>query len=174
MSYRSKLITHIGVPAGLLGVAAATRLAVQEGIPFYPDSYQFMLLARQLTASLPVQASLGMGGDAWGIPFHRVGYGFVAGMGTVAAMYFVAGLAFRSWWAGFLAGAVTAVSSLCDLGTGPVLVVVDEPVRSKLGSLAESANAGLARLFSVETTAPYLEGRSVRSETYPAVVYVAR
>lgn len=113
MSYPSKLITCIGVPAGLLGVAAATRLAAQEGIPFYPDSYQFMLLARQLTVSLPVQASLGMGGDAWGIPFHRVGYGFVAGMGTVAAMYFVAGLAFRSWWAGFLAGAVTAVSFHC-------------------------------------------------------------
>lgn len=64
--------------------------------------------------------------------------------------------------------------SHCRLGEGPVVVVVDESVRSKLGVLPADTHDSLERLFTVEIAAPYLDGRSVQFDTDPAVVYITR
>lgn len=97
-----RLILSVIPVVGVLAVAGAIRAAVQPGIPLYADSYQMMLLADGLTQSVPVSNLMGPSGDAWGVPFHRLGYSFVVAPFTLfsddpfapgVAVSFVAGIA---------------------------------------------------------------------------------
>ncbi len=66
--------------------------------------------------------------------------------------------------------------SLCTDGTygDHVLVVVDAAVRSHFGYLFESQLKEFPPLFQVATSAPYWEGRSIKYNVSPAVVYLLR
>lgn len=49
---------------GLTLSAALVRLSAQGGILLYPDSYQFLLVIRGLAEGIPLDATMGAGGDA--------------------------------------------------------------------------------------------------------------
>jgi hypothetical protein len=116
---------------GLTLLAVLIRLSAQDGILLYPDSYQFLLVIRGLAEGIPLDAAMGAGGDAWSIPFYRLGYpilasplhlvladaeaaaralSFVAGTATVPVAYLLARLALRSRAAAVGAGLVMALS----------------------------------------------------------------
>jgi hypothetical protein len=117
--------------AALTLLGALVRLNAQDGILLHPDSYQFLLVIKGLSHGVPLDASLGVGGDAWDIPFYRVGYPFLAfpiylfsrdpeqgakalslaaGVACVPAVYFLALLVLRSRAAAIGAGLALALS----------------------------------------------------------------
>ncbi len=116
---------------GLTLLALFIRLNAQDGILLYPDSYQFLLVIRGLAESIPLDAAMGAGGDAWSAPFYRLGYpilafplhlviadpetaakalSLAAGTATVPVVYVLARLALRSRVAAIGAGLATALS----------------------------------------------------------------
>jgi len=124
-------VVDLAMAAALALVGALVRLNAQDGILLHPDSYQFLLVIKGLSHGLPLDASLGVGGDAWSIPFYRTGYpflafplylfsrdpeaaakalSFAAGTATVPAVYFLALLVLRSRAAAIGAGLALAVS----------------------------------------------------------------
>ena len=124
-------VVDLATAAALTLLGALVRLSAQDGIPLNPDSYQFLLVIKGLSYGLPLDASLGVGGDAWSIPFYRIGYpflafpiylltrdpevaakalSFAAGTATVPAVYFLALLAVRSRAAAIGAGLALALS----------------------------------------------------------------
>jgi hypothetical protein len=117
--------------AALALLAAIIRLNTQDGILLNPDSYQFLLVIKALGHSVPLDASLGAGGDAWSIPFYRIGYpflaspiyaltrdpesaakalSFAAGTATVPAAYVLARLVLQSRTAAVASGLALAIS----------------------------------------------------------------
>jgi hypothetical protein len=127
----SVAVVDLAMAAALALLGAVARLSAQDGIPLNPDSYQFLLVIKGLSHGLPLDASLGVGGDAWSIPFYRIGYpflafpiylltrdpeaaakalSFAAGTATVPAVYFLALLALRSRAAAIGAGLTLALS----------------------------------------------------------------
>jgi hypothetical protein len=121
----------LAVAAALTLLGALIRLNAQDGILLNPDSYQFLLVIKGLSNGLPLDASLGVGGDAWSIPFYRVGYpflafplyvftrdpqgaaqalSFAAGTATIPAVYLLALLVLRSRAAAIGAGLALAFS----------------------------------------------------------------
>lgn len=122
---------HAAAALALTAVAALLRALAQQGIPLYPDSFQFMLLAHGLAHAVPVDPIMGSGGDPWAIPFHRLGYAFfaapfalftddpfapglivsfVAGVAAVPTVYFLVLAAFRQPIMAIIAGLVVALS----------------------------------------------------------------
>lgn len=110
IAWNRKGLLLVACLSGLTALAVLVRLGAQGGIPLYPDSFQSMLLARALSNSVPVDPSMGVGGDPWAIPFYRMGYplfasllswlsddplvsglilSFVAGTVTIPLMYFL-------------------------------------------------------------------------------------
>jgi hypothetical protein len=117
--------------AGLTLLAVLIRLGAQHGILLYPDSYQFLLVIRGLAEGLPLDAAMGVGGDAWSAPFYRLGYpvlafplypvlgdaeaagralSFAAGIATIPMVYLLARLAIGSRAAAIGAGLLLSVS----------------------------------------------------------------
>ena len=117
--------------SGATILAAGIRLLAQEGIPLLPDSYQSMLLAHGLSHSIPASPAMGDTGDAWAIPFYRLGYplftwpfsafshdpfmpglvvSFIAGVATVPVVYFLALTGLQSRTAAIGAALATALS----------------------------------------------------------------
>lgn len=131
MRSRASLASHLAWMLAITVVAALIRLFSQEGIPLYPDSYQFMLFARGLSESVPVTSAMGQAGDPWAIPFYKLGYSlfswpfsplghdpfkpgliasFVAGTATVPIVYLFVLIALRSRLAAVGAATVMALS----------------------------------------------------------------
>lgn len=131
MRSATSLASHLAWMSAITVVAALIRAFAQEGIPLYPDSYQFMLLTRGLSESLPVTSAMGLAGDPWAIPFHKLGYSlftwpfsplgddpfrpgliasFVAGTATVPIVYLLVLVALRSRLAAVGAATVMALS----------------------------------------------------------------
>lgn len=129
-----KCLVPIAWASGLTIFAGLIRLAAQEGIPLYPDSYQLMLLTRGLSQSIPVDSAMGIAGDPWAAPFYRLGYplfawpfsflsddpflpglvlSFAAGTATVPLMYFLALEGLRSRTAAMGAVLAVAISFSC-------------------------------------------------------------
>ncbi len=127
----SVAVVHLAMAAALTLLGALVRLNAQDGILLHPDSYQFLLVIKGLSGGLPLHGSLGAGGDAWAIPFYRIGYpflafpiylfsrdpqvaakalSFAAGTATVPAVYFLALLVLRSRAAAVGAGLALALS----------------------------------------------------------------
>jgi len=127
----SVVAVDLAVAAALTLLGALIRLTAQDGILLNPDSYQFLLVIKGLSHGVPLDASLGVGGDAWSIPFYRVGYpflayplyvfthdpegaakalSFAAGTATVPAVYFLALLVLRSRAAAIGAGLALTLS----------------------------------------------------------------
>jgi hypothetical protein len=129
--WNAKCLVPIAWASGLTIFAGLIRLAAQEGIPLYPDSYQLMLLTRGLSQSIPVDSAMGIAGDPWAAPFYRLGYpllawpfsflsddpflpglvlSFAAGTATVPLMYFLALEGLRSRTAAMGAALAVAIS----------------------------------------------------------------
>lgn len=117
--------------AGLTLLALLIRLSAQDGILLYPDSYQFLLVTRGIAEGIPLDATMGAGGDFWSAPFYRLGYpilasplqlvlrdpeaaaqalSLAAGTATIPVVYLLTRLALRSRAAAIGAGLVAALS----------------------------------------------------------------
>ena len=113
--------------AGLTLLALLIRLSAQDGILLYPDSYQFLLVTRGIAEGIPLDATMGAGGDFWSAPFYRLGYpiltsplqlvlrdpeaaaqalSLAAGTATLPVIYLLTRLALRSRVAAIGAGLV--------------------------------------------------------------------
>ncbi|MDP2950340.1 MAG: glycosyltransferase family 39 protein, partial [Chloroflexota bacterium] len=121
----------LAVAAALTLLGALIRWGAQDGIFLHPDSYQFLLTLKGLAQGPPLADALGPGGDAWSIPFYRLGYpllafpvylltrdpelaakalSFVAATATIPTVYFLALLTLRSRAAAVGAGLAVALS----------------------------------------------------------------
>lgn len=131
MRSATSLASHLASMLAITLVAVLIRAFAQEGIPLYPDSYQFMLFTHGLSESLPVTSAMGQAGDSWAIPFHKLGYSlfswpfsplgdepfgpgliasFVAGTASVPVVYLLVLVALRSRLAAVGAATVMALS----------------------------------------------------------------
>ena len=127
----SVVAVDLATAVALTLLGALIRLNAQDGILLNPDSYQFLLVIKGLSHGVPLDPSLGVGGDAWSIPFYRIGYpflafplyvftrdpegaaqalSFAAGTATIPAVYFLALLVLRSRVAAVGAGLALALS----------------------------------------------------------------
>jgi hypothetical protein len=81
----------------LIALAIGARLAAQGGISLYPDSYEFVLGAQRLNPLSGLGETMGTNGDAWSVPFHRVGLSVIgaplASLSGITALSFAAGVA---------------------------------------------------------------------------------
>jgi len=135
--------------AGLTLLALLIRLSAQDGILLYPDSYQFLLVTRGIAEGIPLDATMGAGGDFWSAPFYRLGYpilasplqlvlrdpeaaaqalSLAAGTATVPVIYLLTRLALRSRVAAIGAGLVEL-----PLGQREVDASLSDPVAAGRG-----------------------------------------
>jgi hypothetical protein len=128
--------SDLAIALSLTAIGAALRLQAQGGTLLYPDSYQFLLLAKGLVEGSPVSPLMGADGDTWAIPFYKLGYAvfsaplvgiglsprsageivsFVAGCASVPAIYYTLVISGRSRVAA-IGGAVAMALSFSAAG----------------------------------------------------------